>query len=97
MVGRFRLGRFSLPCCRANWTHRIEFACYEGETILSKFTDRIDQRFPYATAAETAKPGYLAKRFATIIKERAAEKAKREAETEAVELEALKKVRRITK
>ena len=62
---------------------------------MSKYTDRIDSRFPYTPAAETAKPGYLAKRFDAIRKQQAAAKAKRDAEEAATQAERAAKVRGI--
>ncbi|MCR4304968.1 MAG: hypothetical protein NUV63_12230 [Gallionella sp.] len=67
---------------------------------MSKYTDRIDTRFPYTTAAETDKPGYLAERFDDIRKAQAKEKAEEAAakvEAESVEQEVQRKVRRIAK
>ena len=88
MVGRFRLGRYSLHSCRANRTHRVEF-CNEGRVILSKFTDRIDMRFQYVSSAATN----IAKTIARERKRLAEEKAKREAEGEAISVEQSVKLR----
>jgi hypothetical protein len=60
-----------------------------------KFTDAHKFTHPYAPASESAKPGYLARKFDAINKAiKAAEEAKRaEAEKAAVEQE--RKVRKI--
>ena len=42
---------------------------------MSKFTDRIDARFPYTPAAESAKPGYLKAKFDKIRRQLAEQKA----------------------
>ena len=58
---------------------------------MAKFTDRIDRRFPYTPAADSAKPNYLKDKFDRIRRE-LREKA---AADEAAEAERAEKVRKI--
>ncbi len=64
---------------------------------MSRFTSRIDFRFNYTNAANSAKPGYLARKFSAERKRLAEEAARKQAEAESVEAEAQRKVRRIAK
>ena len=62
-----------------------------------KHANRIDRRFSYTSAADSAKPGYLKAKFDKERKRLAELKAKAEAEALVVQSERELKVRRIAK
>lgn len=57
---------------------------------MARFSDKIDRRFSYTNAADSAKPGYLKNKFDKIRRELAAK-------SEAIKIEVQAKVRRISK
>jgi hypothetical protein len=55
---------------------------------MNRFTSRIDMRFIYTNAADSAKPGYLARKFREAQRRIDEEKARRDAEAASAQVEA---------